>query len=265
MRNINIWGENIPGFNPEFKQAVPTLKPYLIESNEPSGVVIVCPGGGYIHKAAHEGGAVAEWLNSIGVSAFVLDYRIAPYKYPYPIEDARRAIQYVKTNADEYNINANQVGILGFSAGGHLAAAAAINYLKENQAASDHVARVSSRPDCLILCYPVISFQRFYHIGSRNKLLGTDAAPELIKLLSLENQVKSDMPPTFIWHTADDQSVPVENSLMFASALSKNNIQFEMHIFSHGRHGLGLANEQPDVGVWRELCSTWLAQIGFRK
>lgn len=264
MTNISIWGENIPGFNPEFRQEVPTLKPYLVASDRTCGAIIVCPGGGYTHKAAHEGGVVAEWLNSIGISAFVLDYRVAPYRHPCPMEDARRAIQYVKAKADEFNINANQVGILGFSAGGHLAAAAAIHYLKENQAASDHVARVSSRPDCLILCYPVISLQRFYHKGSRNNLLGMDAASELVKFLSLENQVQPDMPPTFIWHTADDQSVPVENSLMFASALSKNNIDFEMHVFSHGRHGLGLANEQPDVGVWKELCSKWLTQIGFK-
>lgn len=263
---IEIWNKEIPGFNPEFGQPIPTLKPYIVaNASQPTSAIIVCPGGGYARKADHEGGDVAEWLNSIGISAFVLDYRVAPYRHPYPLEDARRAIQYVKYHAEKYNVRSDQVGILGFSAGGHLAATAATNFSYEDKSKLDPIAGISSRPDCLVLCYPVISFESFYHKGSRVNLIGEDPDSELITQLSLEHQVNSGIPPTFIWHTADDQGVPVENSLMFASALSKAQVSFEMHVFPRGRHGLGLAKSNPEVGVWTELCDEWFTQIGFSR
>lgn len=261
---IEIWGGDIPGWVPEYSQKAPALDPFLVDSKQPGSAVIVCPGGAYMHKAKHEGRDVARWLNTIGVSAFVLDYRIAPYRHPAPLSDAQRAIQFVRANAAEYNIDPNRIGIMGFSAGGHLAASAAVYPLEADPAAEDPVARVSSRPDCLVLGYPVISMERFYHKGSRDNLLGPDPDPALIDQMALEKHVHGNMPPAFIWHTADDQSVPVENSLMLASALSNAQVSFALHVFPKGRHGLGLAGELPEVAVWTDLLAQWLRQIGMR-
>jgi len=260
---IEIWKEEIPGWVPEHGQKVPALDPYLVDSEQPGSAIIVCPGGAYIFKAKHEGQDVARWLNTIGVSAFVLDYRIAPYRHPAPLEDARRAIQFVRANAAEYHVDPDRIGIMGFSAGGHLAASAAVYPLAPDPTAADPVARVSSKPDCLVLGYPVISMERFYHEGSRENLLGPDPDPKLIDAMALEKHVHEQMPPAFIWHTADDQTVPVENSLMFASALSMAKVSFALHILPRGRHGLGLAPQQPEVAVWTELLTQWLRQIGF--
>jgi len=261
---IEIWGKEVPGFKGEYEQAVPTLTPYLVESKEKTAAIIVCPGGGYARKAGHEGGPVAEWLQSIGISAFVLDYRVAPYHHPIPLSDARRAIQYVRAHAEEFNIDPQRIGMLGFSAGGHLAASAGVFPVDGQPEATDPVARVSSRLNCLVLCYPVISLERFYHKGSVINLLGEEPPADLRHELSLNNQVTSSTPPTFLWHTADDAGVPVENSLFFAQALSQHQVDFEMHIFRHGRHGLGLALEQPEVAEWIKLCATWLEKINFR-
>lgn len=262
--NIDIWGADVPGFKPEHGQVRPTLTPYLLAGSNSSSAMVVLPGGGYAKKADHEGSAVAKWLNTIGIQAFVLDYRVAPYRHPYPMCDATRAIQYVRTHARQYNINPDQIGIMGFSAGGHLAMTATVYPVSASPKDEDPVARVSSRPDCLVLGYPVISMGEYTHQGSRSNLLGAEAAPELVAQLSLENQVHADVPPTFVWHTTDDQSVPVENSLMLALGLSKYQVEFALHIFKHGRHGLGLANEQPEVREWTTLCAEWLSGIGFR-
>ena len=260
---ITIWEKEIPGWDSQIEQRVPALDPYLVKTDLPVGAFVVCPGGAYIHKAKHEGKDVALWLNSIGLSAFVLDYRIAPYRHPAPLNDARRAVQFVRANAAQYNIDPNKVGIIGFSAGGHLAASAAVYPLAADPTAADPVERASSAPDCLILGYPVISMERFYHQGSRDNLLGPDPSPELVDQMALEKHVHGHMPPTFIWHTADDQTVPVENSLMFASALSQAQVSFALHILPRGRHGLGLALQQPEVAVWTNLAQQWLKQIGF--
>lgn len=261
---IKIWGSDVPGFQASYGQPVPTLVPYIVEGKEQTGAIIVCPGGAYQGKAPHEGGPVAKWLQSIGISAFVLEYRVTPYHHPVPLQDARRAIQYVRAHAADYNIDPKRVGILGFSAGGHLAASSGIFPVDGDPTATDPVARQSSQPNCMVLCYPVISLERFYHKGSVTNLLGENPPEQLRHELSLDNQVTADLPPTFIWHTADDSGVPVENSLFFAQALSKNKVNFEMHIFRHGRHGLGLAQEQPEVAAWTDLCATWLGKIGFR-
>lgn len=261
---IKIWSSEVPGFKQEYDQPVPTLTPYLVEGLGTTAAMIVCPGGGYQRKAPHEGGLVAEWLQSLGISAFVLDYRVAPYRHPQPLADARRGIQYLRAHAGELNIDPQRIGILGFSAGGHVAASAGVFPVDGQPDAVDPVARESSRPDCLVLCYPVISMERFYHKGSVTNLLGENPTAELRSELSLDKQVTKIVPPTFLWHTADDAAVPVENSLFFAQALSKNQVDFEMHIFRHGRHGLGLALEQPEVAEWTQLCATWLAKINFR-
>lgn len=262
---IKIWPEGeVPGFNPEFGQPVPTLDPYLVTSDNLTPAMVICPGGAYISKADHEGKEIAKWFNTIGVSAFVLDYRTTPYKHPCPLMDAQRAIQFVRAKADQFNIDPNKVGITGFSAGGHLAASAATYFLRGNGQAEDPISRISSRPDCAVLGYPVISMEKFHHQNSRDNLLGSNPDSELVHKMSLENNAHQEMSPVFMWHTASDQAVPVENSLMFASALSKAKVHFGLHVFPHGRHGLGLASEQKDAAIWPDLLGQWLIEIGFR-
>lgn len=261
--SLLLWPNGTPNALGEAAEDQPTLVPYLVEGSEPTAAVIVCPGGGYARRAEHEGGPVALWLNSLGISAFVVHYRVAPYRHPNPLMDAQRAIRTVRSRAQEWNVDPARVGILGFSAGGHLASTAGVHYDAGRPNAEDPVERESCRPDLLVLCYPVISFGPSAHRGSQSNLLGEEADAELIDLMSTELQVTEATPPTFLWHTADDASVPVENSLLFASALSRNKVPFELHVFESGRHGLGLAGEQPGVKAWTDVCATWLHKQGF--
>lgn len=235
------------------------LFPYLIPSKTPTGAIIICPGGGYAGLAAHEGEPVARWANSLGYAAFVLYYSLC--HHPAPLEDAQWAIRLVRSEAEQFNIQPQQIAILGFSAGGHLAATSGIFHLPADPASRDPLARVSSRPDAMILCYPVISFGPYGHRGSMVNLLGENPPAELVEKLSLENSVNEKTPPAFIWHTADDEGVPVENSLFLAKALRKHKIPFSLHIYPHGRHGLGLG--EGTVASWTELCGRWLADLGF--
>jgi acetyl esterase/lipase len=241
----------------------PRLTPFLLPSGGATGAVIVCPGGGYRGRAAHEGAPVARWLNALGIAAFVLDYRVAPNRHPIPLGDAQRAIRMVRHNADVWGIRPDRIGILGFSAGGHLAATAGTHFDSGNAQAEDPIERQSSRPDALVLCYAVITFGEFRHDGSMTNLLGPEPPDDLRQLLSNELQVTSDTPPTFLWHTGDDAGVPVENALLFAAALRRNGVSFALHIFPHGRHGLGLAPDDPIVGAWPALCGQWLTAAGF--
>ena len=261
---IQFWDDSIPGYDQSINDPeAPSLEPYLLDNGRENSVIIVFPGGGYTKRAAHEGTPVALWLNSIGISSFVLHYRVAQYRYPYPLLDAKRAIKFIRFNSDKFKINPDRIGILGFSAGGHLACMCATlpDYGENNP--DDPVEKVSSKPNALILCYPVISFKKFYHKGSMVNLLGENPPDELRELLSGENNVSKDTPPTFIWHTSDDQGVPVENSLLFASSLRRFDVPFELHIFQSGRHGLGLAKDNPEIGIWTELCENWLRKINF--
>jgi acetyl esterase/lipase len=246
-------------FYEKIGQDIPGLKPYLIEKETLTSAVIVCPGGGYVCKAPHEGEPIAKWLNTIGVNAFVLDYRVAPYKHPYPMLDVQRAIRYVRYNCKEFNIDPNRIVILGFSAGGHLAGTAAVHFDfgKED---GDEIDKVSCRPDMSILCYPVITTGKHTHQGSVDNLLGENPSQELLDYMSIEKQVKENTPPMFLWHTAEDATVPMENSLLLAAALKEKNIDFELHIFPKGRHGLGLSNEVPYVTRWIKLCEEWLKE-----
>lgn len=263
MTQIDLW-QTPPGFEPAFGQAVPALEAFLIDDGQPHGAVIVLPGGGYNHLAAHEGVPIARWLNAAGISAFVLNYRVAPYRHPMPLLDASRAVRTVRARAAAWNVRPDQIGVLGFSAGGHLAATLATRYSEGDPASEDPIERVSSRPDAAVLCYAVISFTRpFAHAGSGQALVG-DAAPAGLKEdLSAESRVSPATPPCFLWHTADDEKVPVENALLFASSLRQHGVPFEMHVFPHGRHGLGLALDDPGVGQWAGLCANWLKSLGF--
>lgn len=263
---LKLWPQGTPGALGNGAEDQPVLVPYLVQGDEPRAAVIVCPGGGYARRAQHEGEPVAKWLNSLGISAFVVHYRVAPYKHPHPLSDAQRAIRIVRSRASEWGIDPGRVGILGFSAGGHLAATAGTRYDSGMPEADDPVDRQSCRPDLMVLCYPVITLADPHaHVGSRTNLLSEAPDAALVEQLSNENAVTPDTPPAFIWHTADDAGVPVENALLFASALRRNGVPFELHIYESGRHGLGLAEEHPEARTWPALCANWLKKQGFAK
>ena len=242
---------------------VPTLTHYPAPHGEVAGAVIVAPGGGYRMRAEHEGAPIAKWLNSIGIHAFVVDYRVAPHRHPHPLRDAQRAIRMVRHNAEFWNIRTDQIGILGFSAGGHLASCAGTMFDSGDPTSDDPVEHVSSRPDALILCYAVLNFTRNPHTGSLHNLLGDNVTPEDLAGLSTDLLVTELTPPAFLWHTADDAAVDVENSLSFASALARNDVPFALHVYPHGRHGLGLAPDQPEVATWIDHAGAFLSDMGY--
>jgi len=263
MTKLQLW-ENAPGFRPDYGQEAPALNLFLLDDGKPHGMVIVFPGGGYNHLAAHEREPIAQWLNQAGFSACVLNYRVAPYRHPAPWQDASRAVRTVRAHAAEWNVPPDHVGVLGFSAGGHLAAHLSTCCDAGDPAATDPVERCSSRPDAAVLCYAVVTFtQAFSHAGSGSSLVGENPAPGLKESLSAEARVSAQTPPCFLWATAEDEKVPVENSLVFAQALQRCGVPFELHIFPHGRHGKGLANDDPVVGQWKRLCAAWLKGLGF--
>ncbi|MFC4809401.1 alpha/beta hydrolase [Paenibacillus sp. GCM10023250] len=258
---IELWPEGAPFAAGGADEDRPALTPY--PATGAKSAVIVCPGGGYGMRAAHEGEPIARWLNGLGIAAFVLRYRVAPYKHPSPLLDAQRAIRCVRLRAEEYGIDPERIGILGFSAGGHLAASAATLYETGRPDADDPAERLSSRPNAAILCYPVISMGPDGHAGSRANLLGPEPDAALIERLSAERQVTPDTPPTFLWHTSDDSVVPVENALLFASALRRAGVPFDLHVYEKGPHGMGLAEDDPHVSTWTAVCGEWLKRIGF--
>ncbi len=261
--NIELWPGAAQESVGEENQGCPGLTFYPASGEGLRAAVIVCPGGGYGRRAAHEGEPVALWLNSLGISAFVLHYRVAPHRHPLPLQDAQRAIRTVRHRAEEWRIDPKRIGILGFSAGGHLASTAGTLFDAGNEEAADPIERYSSRPDLIVLCYPVITFGDSGHVGSKFNLLGEPADEDLAAALSTHTRVTDHTPPAFLWHTADDAAVPVENSLLFAGALSRHQVPFELHVFESGRHGLGLAEEHPEAKAWPALCGTWLRKQNF--
>ncbi len=240
----------------------PYLEPYLVPGA--TSAVIVLPGGGYEFRADHEGGPVAEWLNEQGISAFVLQYRLTPKHRGTPLEDGQAAIRHVRAHASQYGLRPDRIGILGFSAGGHLTAMTGTVFSEQEITLPDgRVESVSSRPDLMVLCYPVITMEGYGHEGSKNALLGTEASAERIAAHSAERQVTTHTPPAFIWHTADDEAVPVQNSLRMALALEQHGVPFELHVYDHGGHGAGLATGHPSMGSWTERCADWLHRQGW--
>ena len=221
---------------------VPSITVYPAAGGGPAPVIVVCPGGGYGGLAAHEAEPIARWLNTFGVTGVVLKYRLGPrYHHPVELHDAQRAIRTVRSHASEWNVDPKRVGILGFSAGGHLAATASTQFDAGDASASDPIDRRSSRPDVSVPVYPVITFtDPFTHAGSRRNLLGDNPSQELIDSMSAEKRVTKDTPPTFIFHTADDEAVPVENAILYALGAAANKVPFELHVYEHGRHGVGL-------------------------
>lgn len=244
----------------------PTLTPYFPEKGKANGTaVIVCPGGGYVHLAmGHEGVDIAKKFNEYGITAFVLKYRlpsdeIMQDKTVGPLQDAQRAIQIVRERAREWGINPDKVGIIGFSAGGHLASTVITHF---NKAVIDNPQNVSLRPDFAILAYPVITSGELAHKGSRENLIGKNPSPELVDLYSNEKQVTPNTPMTFLIHAEDDNTVPVENSIMFYEAMIKNHVKGELHIYQAGGHGFGL-NNKTTKDYWFDRCVNWLKQNGF--
>ena len=265
-----LWPNGAPGALGGEDKDKPTLTPYLPDPSIASGsAIVVCPGGGYGGLAAHEGRDYAEWLNQNGVAAFVLKYRLGSqgYRHPRMLEDAARAVRLVRSNAGQWKLDGERVGIIGSSAGGHLASTLLTHFDAGNPAATDPIDRFSSRPALGILCYPVVTMGVFTHQGSRNNLLGKEPSPKLLWQLSNELQVTPSTPPTFLWHTVEDMAVPIENSLQFASALRKAGVPFDLHIYEKGRHGIGLADKAPyrNVHPWANDCLFWLKQRGFLK
>jgi acetyl esterase/lipase len=263
-----LWPQGAPGANGDSPNDKPTLTIWLPPAEKAVGTgVVVCPGGGYGGLAkTHEGVDVARWLNTLGVAAFVLEYRHrgTGYGHPAPLDDAQRALRTVRARAAEFHVKPDQIGVLGFSAGGHLASTLDTHFDKGLADAADPISRVSCRPDFAILIYPVISLDApFTHGGSKANLLGKEPDPKLVASLSNETQVTAETPPTFLVHTTEDTAVPPENSLAFYAALRKANVPAEMHIYEKGAHGLGLAPNQPGMKNWPGACADWLRAHGF--
>lgn len=264
---IELWPEGAPGAIGADVADKPTLNVYQPAADKANGTaVVVLPGGGYGHLAVgHEGHDLGEFFKSLGVTAFVLKYRIAPrYKHPAPLNDAQRAIRLVRARAAEWKLDPKRIGIMGFSAGGHLASTAGTHFDAGNPAAKDPIDRVSCRPDFLILCYPVISLNTEYaHVGSRNNLLGKDADAKLVESLSNDTQVTDQTPPTFLFHTDADTGVRPENSALFYLALKKHKIPAELHIYEKGPHGVGLAAKDPILSTWSARLADWMKGRGL--
>lgn len=267
---IKLWETGAPGALGEADKDTPTLTPYLPEAGAGTGAaMVICPGGGYGGLAAHEGNDYALWLNQHGVTCFVLKYRLgsAGYRHPRMLEDAARAVRLIRARATEWNVDPKRIGIMGSSAGGHLASTLLTHFDAGKPEATDPIDQQSSRPDLGILCYAVITMGHHTHQGSKRNLLGDAPSPELVQLLSNELQVTADTPPTFLWHTAADTAVPVENSLNFAAALRKAGVPFALHVYERGRHGIGLEDKPPFTHPhpWANDCVFWLREHGFVK
>jgi acetyl esterase/lipase len=260
-----LWPNGAPGALGHEDEDIPTLTYYPALHGAPTAV-IVAPGGGYRALAMnHEGWQVAYWLNAVGVSAFVLKYRLGPrYHHPIELGDAQRAIRTVRARAAEYGIKPDRIGMMGFSAGGHLTSTAETHFDSGNPDAPDPIDRVSSRPDFAVLCYAVISFTAPYtHHGSERALLGDSPDPKLLENLSNETQVTSQTPPTFLFSTSGDTGVPSENSVAMYLALHKAKVPAELHIFQNGPHGVGLDLGDPALGEWPKLLINWLRGLGL--
>jgi acetyl esterase/lipase len=262
-----LWPGGAPGAKGNEPCDKPTMTIYLPAKEKSTGsAVVIFPGGGYRGVAIdHEGRQVARWLNDLGIAAFVVDYRHRGrgYGHPAPIQDAQRAIRIVRSRAVEFGIEPNKIGIIGFSAGGHLASTAGTHYNEKFYEPVDANDSASARPDFMILIYPVISMGPVSHSGSRSALFGSKISQELVAKFSNETQVDSNTPPTFLVHATDDKTVPVENSINFYLACKKAHVPVEMHIWQKGEHGFGLGKPGMPVSRWPALCADWMNKMGL--
>jgi len=271
---IRLWDGDAPGALGKEDPDVPTLTPYLPASDKASGTaIVVCPGGGYGGLAGHEGEGYAKWLADNGVAAFVLKYRLGSkgYRHPAMLGDASRAIRLVRSKAADWKLDPKRIGIMGSSAGGHLASTAVTHFDAGKADATDAIEKQSSRPDFGILCYAVISMQDgVTHSGSKRNLLGDKPDPALVELLSNEKQVTKETPPCFVWSTQEDKAVPVMNSLQFVMALEKAGIVYDFHVYQKGPHGIGLSEGRNgvaanDVHPWGKDVLFWMRQNSWLK
>lgn len=271
MENVKLWEKNTPFYNPEYGQPETEMTPYIVPETRDengnvrkTGCVIIAPGGGYTHTEPREGGPVAEMLNEVGISAFVLHYRYEPYNCHAIVADIKRAVRWVRYHAEEYNIDPDKIATMGFSAGGHLSgiSATVFDYGRED---GDEIDRVSCRPDASILCYAVLTMNLDYgdDISRRVFIEGLENEDELELLYSPYKMVRDDTPPILMWHTGADPIVPVENVLNMATALSAKKIPFEVHVFPEGAHGLSLAKDVPGTCQWPRLVQNWLKRQDF--
>jgi acetyl esterase/lipase len=265
LLTVNLWSGRAPLATGDDDADVPQIV-FHPAADAGGGCVLVLPGGGYGNLAPHEGVTISEFFAARGISAAVLRYRHAPkYRHPAPLLDVSRAMRTLRHRAGEWRFDPHRIAVMGFSAGGHLASTLCTHFDAGDANASDPIERESSRPDLGILCYPVIAMRGPYaHVGSRNNLLGDrEADKDLRALLSNEEHVTPQTPPTFLFHTADDDVVMVENAIEYASALRRSDVPFALHIYEHGRHGVGLASDDPALSSWSGLLVTWLGGHGW--
>jgi len=266
-RTIRLWEQAAPGALGNEDRDIPTLTVYLpVDPSRTHTAVIVAPGGSYAMLASnHEGRQVANWFNALGVTAFVLKYRLGPrYHHPTELGDVQRAMRLVRASAAEFGYASDRIGIIGFSAGGHLASTLGTHFDGGHPTAPDAVDRISCRPDFLILGYPVISMSAPYtHKWSEHNLLGDNPSPQLREELSNELHVTAQTPPTFLFSTTEDAEVPMANTVAFYMALHQAGVPAEMHVFEKGPHGVGLDLGDPVLGMWPTLLANWLRQRGL--
>jgi acetyl esterase/lipase len=263
---LPLWSSAAPGALGDKPQDIPALTAYLPTAQKRNGAtMLILPGGGYGALASHEGKGYAEWLVAQGVTCYVLQYRLGSHGYRHPVmlNDAARGLRTVRAWARRDGLDPARIGIMGSSAGGHLASTLLTHFDAGQAGATDPIERESSRPDLGILCYPVITLEIYTHQGSKTNLLGQNPPADRVKFLSNEQQVTAQTPACFIWHTAEDEAVPVENSLLFATALSHAKVPFDLHIYQKGKHGIGLPAHGAGAPPWDTDCIYWLSQRGF--
>lgn len=274
---IPLWPEGVPGAKPDggverivddrvYNVQVPTLTHYPAPADRACGTaIIMCPGGGYTRLAiAKEGSGLARLLNGLGVTVFVLKYRLVEYGHPAPLQDVLRAVRLVRARAKEFGVDPARIGVMGSSAGGHLAASAATLYDGPEGRTGAPLDATSARPDFIALLYPVITMKPPYvHAGSRRSLLGDQPAEALVERLSVETQVTKDTPPAFLVHTGEDTSVPLENSILFYQALRRAGVAAELHLFEKGAHGFGTAPGLGPTSDWPARLEAWMRSHGW--
>jgi acetyl esterase/lipase len=266
MGPIRLWEGDAPEAKGQRPQDIPTLTPYAADRAKKNGAtMLVLPGGGYGNLAEHEGTGYAEFFAAHGITAYVLKYRLGSngYRHPTMLNDVSRALRMLRAFAKRDGLDPARIGVIGSSAGGHLASTLLTHFDTGKPDATDPIERESSRPDLGILCYPVISFGEFAHAGSRKNLLGDNPPADLVKNLSNELQVTKDTPPTFLWHTVEDKTVPVENSLLFAAALRRAGVPVSLHVYEKGAHGLGLGRPDRPAPPWADQLLYWFKERKF--
>ena len=263
-----LWPNGAPGAKGSQEGDKPTLTICLPDKETTTGTaVVICPGGGYGHLSMdREGQQIADWLNSIGIAGLILKYRHGGvgYGHPAPLQDAQRAVRIVRSRAKEWNLDPQRIGIMGFSAGGHLASSAGTHFQNNYYDAKDEIDKANCRPDFMILLYPVITLDdSFTNKGSKWNLLGENPGQKLVENLSNEMQVTADTPPTFLVHSNEDRAVPAENSIYFYLALRKAGVPAEMHIYLKGSHGSAIEKKFGIVSTWPERCADWMKVRGL--